>query len=469
MAMNKKTLFCYSVTDLPASMAVFPIMVFVPKFYTGEMGVSLALAANIILVARIFDVITDPLVGYLSDRTHTRWGRRRPWILAAAPVLMLAFFNLFLPPEGAGAAHLFTWMMVLSVGTTMLMIPYYSWAAELSPDYNERSRITGWRSFMGVVGTLSAQLVPVIALLAFGYGGTGAVLSVVGWLTLFLLPLCIGVTVWNVPETRDYVSSRVPLGEGFKLMWRNGPFKRLIAAFTIGSIAFAIATPLYIFYIAFVLGAEDMAVIMLAFFFSANLAGISFWVWLSSKVGKHRAYVGCFTLIALANPAYLLLGPGDFWWMMPITLVSGFAAGGFAALPNSMKADVVDLDTLKSGNNRTASFFAAWSFTAKMSASLGSWIALSVLAWIGFDASPDAINPPAQILGLKLLFALLPSTFFLLAAALVWNYPITEVRHQRLRSALERRRDRAIARNAGRQADLDSAPNPAWSPAPGRV
>jgi len=453
MAMNKKTLFCYSLTDLPVSMAMLPILVFIPKYYTGEMGVSLALAANIILIARIFDVITDPLVGYLSDRTHTRWGRRRPWMLASTPILMLAFYNLFLPPEDAGAAHLFTWMMVLSVGTTMLMIPYYSWAAELSPDYNERSRITGWRSFMGVVGTLSAQLAPVIALLAFGYGGTGAVLGVVGWLALIVLPLSIGLTVWNVPETRDYVSSRVPLGEGFKLMWRNGPFKRLIAAFMIGSVAFAITTPLYIFYIAFVLGAEDKAVIMLAFFFSANLAGISFWVWLSSRVGKHRAYVGSFALIALANPLYLLLGPGDFWWMLPITLLSGFAAGGFAALPNSMKADVVDLDTLKSGNNRTASFFAAWSFTAKMSASLGSWIALSVLAWIGFDASPAANNPPAQILGLKLLFALLPSTFFLLAAALVWNYPITELRHRRLRAALERRRDRAIARGKLDQAE----------------
>lgn len=460
MAMNKKTLFCYSVTDLPVSMAMFPVMVFLPKFYTGEMGVSLTLAANIILLARIFDVISDPLVGYLSDRTDTRWGRRRPWMLASTPVLMLAFYNLFLPPEGAGAAHLLTWMMVLSIGTTMLMIPYYSWAAELSPDYNERSRITGWRSFMGVVGTLSAQLAPVIALLAFGYGGSGAVLGVIGWMMLFVLPLCIGLTVWNVPERRDYVSSRVPLGEGFRLMWRNGPFKRLIAAFMVGSVAFAISTPLYIFYIAFVLGAEDRAVIMLSFFFAANLTGISFWVWLSSRIGKHRAYVGSFTMIALANPMYLLLGPGDFWWMLPITLVSGFAAGGFAALPNSMKADVVDLDTLKSGNNRTASFFAAWSFTAKMSASLGSWIALSVLAWIGFDASPAADNPPAQILGLKLLFAVLPSTFFLFAAALVWNYPITEVRHQRLRAALQRRRGRAIARDSGNREAPGAIPVP---------
>lgn len=182
------------------------------------------------------------------------------------------------------------------------------------------------------------------------------------------------------------------------------------------------------------------------------------------------AVVGSFTLIALANPAYLLLGPGDFWWMLPITLVSGFAAGGFAALPNSMKADVVDPDALKSGSNRTASFFAAWSFTAKMSASLGSWIALSALAWIGFDASPAAVNPPAQILGLKLLFALLPSTFFLLAAALVWHYPITAQRHQRLRSALERRRARARARSEREVTpSVETAGAATWPPLPGRA
>jgi GPH family glycoside/pentoside/hexuronide:cation symporter len=436
--LTKSTLFCYSLTELPVVMSMLPVLVFVPKFYTSEMGVPLALAANLILAVRIFDVLTDPLVGYLSDRTHSRFGRRRPWIAAATPVLMLAFYMLFLPPAGAGAGHLFGWMMLLSVGTTMIMIPYYAWAAELSPDYHERSRITGWRSMAGVVGNLSAQLLPIGALVLFGYGGTGAVLTTIGLSMMVLMPLCVALTLWNVPETAHRITSVTPVLAGVRLMLGNGPFKRLILAFMVGSTALSITTPLYLFFVTFVLQAEDRAIFMLTFFFLSSFLAVPFWVWLSRRTGKHIAYIACFVLIAAAHPFYLLLGPGDFWWMLPITVLTGFAAGGFNALPNSMKADVIDLDTLRSGENRAALFFSAWSFTAKMSGSLGGWIALTGLAWVGFDPSPGAANDPDRLFGLRFMFALLPSAFFLLACAIVWRYPITERVHAQMRADLAR-------------------------------
>jgi Na+/melibiose symporter-like transporter len=327
-------------------------------------------------------------------------------------------------------------MTMLSIGTTMMMIPYYAWAAELSPDYNERSRITGWRSMMGVVGSLIAQLLPAVALLAFGLGGSTTVLEVVGIAMLVLMPICVALTVSRVPESRDYVRSTIPLRHGLKLMWENGPFKRLVAAFMIGSTALSITTPLYLFFITFVLHAEAQAIFMLTFFYAANFAAVPFWVWLSTKIGKHRAYVASFTIIGLAHPFYMLLGDGDFWWMLPITLATGFSAGGFAALPNSMKADVIDLDTLRSGENRAATFFSVWSFTQKMAGSLGGWVALTGLAMVGFNAAPGAANSADDLFGLRLLFAVLPSVFYLSAAALMWSYPITEQRHAELRAEL---------------------------------
>lgn len=442
--LTRSTLFCYSLTELPVVMAMFPVLVFVPKFYTSELGVPLAVAANVILLVRIFDILTDPLVGYLSDRTPGRWGRRRPWIALSTPVLMVGFYMLFLPPADAGAGHLLGWMMLLSLGTTMMIIPYYAWAAELSPDYHERSTITGWRSVVGVVGNLAAQLIPVVALLMFGYGGAGAVLTTVGIAAVILMPLCVACTVLGVPETGHRVPSVTPFASGVRLMLENGPFKRLILAFMIGSTAMAITTPLYLFFITFVLDAEEKAVFMLTFFFLANLVAVPFWVWLSRRTGKHVAYVASFSLIAAAHPLYLLLGPGDFWWMLPITLLTGFAAGGFAALPNSMKADVIDLDALRSGENRAALFFSTWSFTAKLSGSLGGWIALTGLAWVGFDASPGARNDADQLLGLRLLFSLVPSTFFLLACAIIWRYPITERVHAQLRQDLARQGSGAL-------------------------
>lgn len=439
MALKKQTLFFYSLADLPVSMSLFPVMVFIPKFYTSDIGVPLAIAGTIILAVRIFDVVTDPLFGYITDRFETPWGRRRMWIALATPIMMLSIYELFFPPEGAGTIHMAIWMFLLSIATTMMIIPYYAWAAELSPDYNERSRITGWRSMMGVVGSFSAQAAPAGALFFFGIGGSSAVLQIVGVTMLVLMPICVFLTVTRVPEPEEYVSSQTPIFEGLKLMWENKPFLRLIIAFMVSSTALSITTPLYLFFITFVLGAEEKAIYMLMFFYLTNFSAVPFWVWLSTRIGKHRAYVGSFTLIGLAHPFYIFLGYGDFWWMLPITVATGFAAGGFAALPNSMKADVIDLDTLKSGENRAALFFSTYSFTAKLSGSLGGSIGLFGLALIGLNTAPGAINDPHTLWWLKFLFAMFPSVFYLTACAIIWSYPITEERHAELRAELEER------------------------------
>lgn len=439
MALKKRTLFFYGLTDLPVSMALFPVLVFVPQFYTTDLAVPLVVAANILLLVRISDVFTDPFFGYIADKYPTPWGRRRFWIALATPIMMMAVYQLFMPPAGAGAWHMGIWMFVLSIATTMMIIPYYAWAAELSPDYNERSRITGVRSMMGVVGSFAAQAAPAGALFFFAMGGPSVVLEIVGYTMLVLMPICVYLTVTRVPEPTDYIASNTPIMEGLKLMVSNKPFLRLIIAFMVSSTALAITTPLYLFFITFVLGAQAQAIYMLMFFYLSNFLGVPFWVWLSKKIGKHRAYIGCFSLIGLAHPFYLLLGQGDFWWMLPITITTGFAAGGFAALPNSMKADVIDLDTLQTGENRAALFFSTYSFTAKLAGSIGGSIGLYGLAYIGFNTQAPEFNTEEQLFGLKFLFALLPSAFYLAACAIIWHYPITEERHAELRRELEAR------------------------------
>ena len=437
MVLKRPTLFYYGLTDLPVSMSLFPVLVFLPQVYASELAIPLGVIATIMLVVRITDVVTDPFFGYVTDRYPTPWGRRRFWIALSTPIMMVSIYQLFLPPEGAGVWHMGIWMFTLSISTTMMLIPYYAWAAELSPDYNERSVITGVRSMMGVGGSLAAQVVPAGAMLFFGIGGGVAVLEIVGITMLVIMPFCVYFTVTRVPEPTEYISSATPIMEGLKLMVTNKPFLRLIIAFMVSSTALSITTPLYLFFITYVLHAEEMAIYMLTFFYLSNMAAVPFWVWLSTRVGKHRAYVGSFTLIGLAHPFYIFLGEGDFWWMLPITIVTGFAAGGFHALPNSMKADVIDLDTLKSGENRAALFFSTYSFTAKLSASLGSSLGLFGLTLFAFDAVHPELNTPLQLFGLKFLFAMFPSVFYLTACAVIWNYPITEERHKELREELE--------------------------------
>jgi Na+/melibiose symporter-like transporter len=421
-------------------MSLFPVIVFIPRFYSADLGVPLAWVGTILIVQRLFDVVTDPLMGVVSDRTRSRFGRRRPWVAASAPILMLAVYQLFMPPENAGGWHLLGWGMVLSIGTTMIIIPYYAWGAELSADYHERSRVTGARAILNIVGSFSAQAVPAVGLLAFGLGGTDFVLTAVGMTMLVLTPLCVAITVWRTPEPEVEIQSQVPIMAGLKLMVGNKPFLQLVLAFMIGSIGLNITTPLYAFFVADVLGSEDETIYMLSFFYLTSLCAVPFWVWLAGRIGKHRAYISAFFLLAFAHPFYLLLGTGDFWRMLPITIATGFAAGGFSqALPNAMKADVIDLDALESGENRAGLFFAAWSFAQKATATVGAGIAMYGLSLFGYDAELGGANGADELLGLRFLFSTFPSLFFLTGAAIVWRYPITEARHREIRAEIDRR------------------------------
>jgi len=350
----------------------------------------------------------------------------------------------------------------------MMLIPYYAWGSELSPNYSERSRITGARAMSGVFGQFAAQAMPAIALLFFGIGGSDAVLEIVCYTMLVLMPLCVLVTLWGTPDAQVSVQSTVPVGKGLLLMAKNRPFLQLVTAFTIGGVGLSITTPLYLFFIADVLNAEEKAIYMLAFFYLTNLFSVPIWVKISDVIGKHHAYMAAFVLIACAHPFYLLLGPGDFWYMLPITIMTGFAAGGFgAALPNSMKADVIDLDHLQSGENRAAFFFSSWSFVQKLVATLGTSIAMFGLAFVGFNSGKD--NGPEELFGLRFLFSTLPSVFYLSAAALMWKYPITAERHAEIRAELDSRETaRAAASERARSAAHEEAraPGHAGDPAP---
>lgn len=436
--LNKTTLFYYGLADFPVMLIIIPMAIWLSRFYTGDMGLGLSAVANILLFARLFDVITDPIVGYLSDATNTRWGRRKPWILASVPFLLLGIYHVFLPPEGAGIWYLFWWLMVLWLGWTMLMIPYYAWAAELSDDYDERTRITGWRAVMGSVGGIAAQLIPFVALVAFGFGGTANVMNLLGICLMLVVPLCIGLTLWRVPEFPSTSTSQVPLRKGLRLMWGNAPFKRLVLGFVLSSTGLAIVMPLYIFYVEFIVTESPANVPYLVIVSSiAGFIAIPGWVWLSERIGKHRAWISGLLMLATFSPVYLLLGPGDFWVMMPFIFLMGLATGSFQALPNSMKADVIDLDTVQSGENRAAFFFSAWSLVMKLASSLGSWLALQSLAWFGFNAANGAQNTPEALMGLRLTIGILPASMFVLAAIVVWGYPITKERQRDIRAQID--------------------------------
>ena len=192
-----RLLLAYGLPGLPLAVLTLPLYVYLPAFYAEDVGIGFALVGTILLIARLWDVVTDPLVGLLSDRWNGSWGRRRPWMIAATPIAIVSAWFLFHPPAGAGWPYLLAWTMALYLAGTMVKLPYEAWGAEISPDYDGRSRIAGYREACVVVGTLLAAGAPVI----FG-GGRAEALTLLAWIFALTLPVAVLLACRYVPDSR---------------------------------------------------------------------------------------------------------------------------------------------------------------------------------------------------------------------------------------------------------------------------
>lgn len=428
-------LFSYGIAEMPFNMAAVPVGLFIPAFYAQDKGLDMAMVGFILMIARFWDVFTDPLIGYVSDRTRTLIGRRKPWIIASVPLVMIAVYKLFLPSGEVSGLYLLFWIMVLWLGWTLFNIPYYAWGAELSPDYEERTRITGWRTVLGLFGTLTAMFVPAMCQLFFGFGGrAGESLYIIGIIALIATPLGVSILVRFVPERQDFVPAELHIIQGLKIMWSNAPFRRLIFAFVFSTLASALTAPIFVMLISHVIKEPTATPLILLAYYGANMAGIPFWVWLAERTDKHVTWLISISMMGLIFPTFMFLGEGDLIFTAVLFFSLGLAGGNLFVIPSSMKADVIDLDRLESGEDRAGLFFAAWSTATKMVSALGVGITLPVLAYLGFD--PTVENGPDQLFALQAYYAFAPVVFYLLAGTLVIGYPITRQRHQEIRASL---------------------------------
>jgi Na+/melibiose symporter-like transporter len=434
----RRQLFSYSIAELPMSMVATPVSLFLPAFYTQDLGLSMATVGFVLMLSKFWDVATDPVIGYLSDRTRTPFGRRKPWILAAVPLVMIATYMLFFPPADVNATFLLMWIMVLWFGWTLFNIPYFAWGAELSPDYTDRTRITGWRTIAGLAGTLTAIAIPATAQQFLGWGGRNdQTIFIIGVMGLCLIPVCVGVAGALVPERNHFVPAKRKILAGLKIMWANAPFRRLLVAFLMSSLAVSLTVPLFVLFITHIIGDPTAAPKFVLFHYAASLLGVPFWMWLARTTDKHVAWLCSILGIGLMFPQFMWLDQGDVTLALVLMVVIGFAAGNIHVVPASMKADVIDLDSVASGEDRAGLFFAAWSTVTKLVSALGVGISLPVLAWLGFD--PTVQNTTEQLRAFQTYFSFAPVPFYLAAAWLVLGYPITRASHARIRAELDQR------------------------------
>ena len=474
--LSAKTIYAHGTIGVPLAVIGYPLAIWIPAHYSGGLGLSLAMVGTILMLARFTDVITDPLMGELSDRFRTRFGRRKPWVLLGMPIMMLGVYKLFIPPDGVGILYFLTYLTLFFLGSTIIALPHRAWGAELSPDYHQRSRVTAAREFFVLGGLMLAATVPMVVEITSDGAGVGELFSVMvsdaigafsgdfrekkivdratltgpvlmglAYTIILVLPVCVFIVLTMVEEPPAIENETVPIKEGARMLWKNGPMRRVLIIVLMVIFGEAFRNAVSLFFIRDIIGVPTIGAAYF-FYFVAGLGAIPFWLWLGRRIGKHLAFGGTLILVAMVSGANLFLSHGDYLPFFLLFIVKGFCFGGLQFLPVAMLADVVDVDTARSGGRRAGSYFAILGLTDKLAVALGTGMALNLVGLLGFDPSGDlSASTDIGVLSLRLVYCCGPIFFYSIALFYLWSYPLTPERHAKLRKRIARKRARLDA------------------------
>lgn len=422
-----------------------PVYVYIPKFYSDVVGLDVALLGLVLLSVRIFDALTDPAIGYLSDRTRSSHGRRRPYIAVGAVFVALTMLMLFNPPSAASAFKT-VWFTVaiyaLFLSWTLVAVPLESLGPEMTFDYNERISLFALRDGFLIAGTLAAAVSPSLVQWLGGFGPDAAgERARFFWIAVLYAPLLVGTALWCVSAVRERppAAADAPLGllEGLRQVGRNRPFIILLAAYTISAIGNNLPATLILFYVEYVLGSAR-ADVFLMLYFVVGILCLPAWIRVAARIGKKKAWIAAMAVNTGAFAGVFWLRPGDTGLYGFLVLVSGVGFGATLALPSAIQADVIDYDELLTGRRREGQYIGLWSISKKLAAALGVGIALAILGWAGYR--PNQAQTEAVQLTLRVLYALVPALCNLAALLIVLAYPLDKAMHARIRSAVAARR-----------------------------
>ena len=454
--LKRSTVLLFGTVGVPLAVIGYPIAIWLPPFYAGELGISLATVGLMLMLARFSDVITDPLIGFFSDKWQTRWGRRKPWILAGTPIMVVGAFKLFIPPEGAGSLYLLFWISFMFLGSTMVSLTYQAMGAELSSDYHQRSRVTAAREGYVLLGLIIAAFVPAVVEY-LGERDTGPVLEAMAWTIGILMPLAVFLLVVFVREPAVEVHKSVPFAEGLRHVFRNGPLKRVLMIVLLVTFAESFRNALSVFFMRDVIGVPAIG-ILYSYYFVSGLVAIPAWLLLGKRIGKHKAFAICMVTVSCVSVATYFLGRGQVTEFTLLFIAKGACFGGLQFLPLSMLADVVDVDSARSGGRRAGVIFAISGMTVKLAVAVGTGVSLQVLGIVGYIADRELAmnNGVFELTSLAVFYAIVPPLFFCAALWLTWHYPLTSERHARLRRLMDLR----SLRLAGKHPEASSSFDP---------
>lgn len=419
-----------------AGMAI-PIVIHLTIFYSDTILIPLGFIALVKAVARAFDALTDPLMGWITDHTRTRWGRRRPWMMIGAPLAAVAFVALFAPPTSLTPTTAAIWFAVAYTAYylfhTVYEIPHGGLGPELTLDYNDRTSLFGWRVPFLVGGTLVASVLPPVLIGALGGERNGYVAFAVIF-GVILVALYANL-VRNVRERPDFVNRAPnPLVPGVRRVMRNRAFRVLLLVYVTGSVTGAIPGLMMPYFTKYVLQPENpdqWLGIFLAIYFGSGFVFLPVWILLARRFGKKPAWLISFAPGITGSLAiFTLLGEGDLM-MTAVILVwtgSAFSAGMF--LGPSIQADVIDYDELYTGRRREAQYNGLWSVMTKFTVIPSMAVPLAILAAYGYE--PNVPQTEQVQFVIRAIFGLAPATTATIAFFIAMRFPIDQQVHEQI-------------------------------------
>lgn len=432
----------YAAPMVPIWMLHTPALSILPGLYATVSGIDLATIGAILMLSRILDGITDPLIGFLSDRTKSPIGRRKPWLIAGGLLCMVGVWFWFRPSPDTGALYFFLASVTVYIGWTMVEIPHGAWLSELSSDYNERSHISGIRTtaiYLGYVIFWSGPFLPMFATTEI----TPEVTTFLSYVVIVLLMVTMTWTVLKVPAGNVSNSVAPNLRTAMAGLIANKPL-RLYATIVLASwLASGMVAGLYFFFISTYLAIPEKFGHIGLSVAAIGFVSASIWGWVGAKLGKHRMLAICnlSTVVTLLAMGLIRPGPTAFLAMLIIFSLSALFSAGSTVAYYALMADVVDYDTLITRKNNAGNYYALITLFQKVGLGAGAGAALVISSLFGFD--PQGNNTGTALAGFFVAFLGIPVALNLLATVLAVVFPINRRRHQIIRKRLDLRASRA--------------------------
>ena len=438
----------YGIGDIGPAL-VFTISGFyLNAFLLDIAGLRPAMAGVIFLLVKIWDSVNDPIIGWISDRTDTRWGRRRPWLLFGAIPFGLAWFLQWQVPNLGDTGLFFYYLFVailLDTAFTAVNIPYVSLTPEIAPNYDERTSLNAYRFSFSLLGGMISLLVHDAIVNAAPSVLTGYTISAFVMGAIIVASNFITFAAIKESYYKDESEPEPGFIEGIKIAFQNRPFLMVTAIYMLAWICIQFVQTNLLLYVRYWMGANDMFIYFAAALQFSIFISLFIWTRLSTRIGKRHVY---FIGMAIWIPMQIILffiQPGQTNFLFILAIIAGIGAGVGYLVPWSMLPDVIDLDELNTNVRREGVYYGFFVLLQKLGISLGLAISNFILEGTGYiNAESETIFPeqPDQVLfALRLFVSFVPALILLLSIPIVYKYPLTRQRHQEIQTELATRKE----------------------------